>query len=218
MHGSRGYRLYRRCAWETGPEQSLIDSFATMTFNELGSAANRIFLTENAKDTLCRNVTIYGRCRYEDKGTVTNPLIDRGCIFHYCELGLTINITCQGCAFNHDPLRVHAGNQSDRLGHIPERLAFLSESKGQLELVDWAVGLHKRISSSSSSSSKKRLNVESPSFTPSSLSVNGSSTPKKTTTISPKAASAAPFQPKSIASRMGAFVFRLVIYSVRPVC
>ena len=24
--------------------------------------------TENAKDTLCRNVTIYGKCRYEDKG------------------------------------------------------------------------------------------------------------------------------------------------------
>ncbi len=23
---------------------------------------------EHAKDTLCRNVTIYGRCRYEDKG------------------------------------------------------------------------------------------------------------------------------------------------------
>lgn len=23
---------------------------------------------ENAKDTLCRNVTIYGHCRYEDKG------------------------------------------------------------------------------------------------------------------------------------------------------
>ncbi|KAJ5131208.1 uncharacterized protein N7515_007247 [Penicillium bovifimosum] len=23
---------------------------------------------DNAKDTLCRNVTIYGRCRYEDKG------------------------------------------------------------------------------------------------------------------------------------------------------
>lgn len=30
---------------------------------------------ENAKDTLCRNVLIYGHCRYED----------------------------QGCAFNHDP-------------------------------------------------------------------------------------------------------------------
>ena len=26
------------------------------------------FELENAKDTLCRNVTIYGRCRYEDKG------------------------------------------------------------------------------------------------------------------------------------------------------
>ena len=26
---------------------------------------------ENAKDTLCRNVTIYGRCRYEDKGIYT---------------------------------------------------------------------------------------------------------------------------------------------------
>lgn len=25
-------------------------------------------MTENAKDTLCRNVTIYGHCRYEDKG------------------------------------------------------------------------------------------------------------------------------------------------------
>jgi hypothetical protein len=27
-----------------------------------------LHLSENAKDTLCRNVTIYGRCRYEDKG------------------------------------------------------------------------------------------------------------------------------------------------------
>lgn len=26
-------------------------------------------LTENTKDILCRNVTIYGKCRYEDKGT-----------------------------------------------------------------------------------------------------------------------------------------------------
>lgn len=32
---------------------------------------------DNAKDTLCRNVLIYGHCRYED----------------------------QGCAFNHDPNR-----------------------------------------------------------------------------------------------------------------
>lgn len=54
----------------------------------------------------------------------------------------------------------------------------------------------------SSSSSKKRLNVDSPSFTPSHLAANGSSAPKKTTSISPKAASAAPFQPKSLTSRM----------------
>ena len=25
-------------------------------------------MTENAKDTLCRNVTIYGSCRFQDKG------------------------------------------------------------------------------------------------------------------------------------------------------
>ncbi|KAK4866474.1 hypothetical protein LT330_008406 [Penicillium expansum] len=88
---------------------------------------------ENAKDTLCRNVTIYGRCRYEDKG----------------------------CAFNHDPTKLNT-NQSD---------------------------------------SKKRFNVDSPSFTPSLLSGNGVSAPKKSTAISPKAASAAPFQPRTTSSR-----------------
>ena len=31
--------------------------------------------TENAKDTLCRNVTIYGRCRYEDKGNDTKTVV-----------------------------------------------------------------------------------------------------------------------------------------------
>ena len=46
------------------------------------------------------------------------------------------------------------------------------------------------------SSVQKRLNVDSPSFTPASLSVNGSSLPSKTKGLSPKAASAAPFQPK----------------------
>ncbi|OQD78146.1 hypothetical protein PENDEC_c001G04119 [Penicillium decumbens] len=90
---------------------------------------------ENAKDTLCRNVTIYGRCRYEDKG----------------------------CAFNHDPHRLNAANQSD--------------------------------------SNKKRFNVDSPSFTPSLLSGNGTSGPKKSNPISPKAANAAPFQPRPAASR-----------------
>ncbi|KAJ5126910.1 PAB-dependent poly(A)-specific ribonuclease subunit 3 [Penicillium atrosanguineum] len=90
--------------------------------------------TENAKDTLCRNVTIYGRCRYEDKG----------------------------CAFNHDPHKLNPANQSD--------------------------------------SNKKRFNVDSPSFTPSLLSGNGTG-PKKSNPISPKAANAAPFQPRPATSR-----------------
>jgi hypothetical protein len=30
-------------------------------------------ILENAKDTLCRNITIYGRCRYEDKGAALAP-------------------------------------------------------------------------------------------------------------------------------------------------
>ncbi|KAA8651660.1 PAN-complex poly(A)-binding subunit PAN3 [Aspergillus tanneri] len=105
-----------------------------------GTGSPKIKSRENAKDTLCRNVTIYGRCRYEDKG----------------------------CAFNHDPHKVNAAYQD---------------------------------------SNKRRLNVDSPSFTPSLLSSNGSSpttssaTTKKVTTISPKAANAAPFQPRNISSR-----------------
>ncbi|KKY20858.1 putative pab-dependent polyspecific ribonuclease subunit pan3 [Phaeomoniella chlamydospora] len=86
---------------------------------------------ENAKDTLCRNVTIYGKCRYEDKG-------------------------------------MHASSRNLRKG----------------------------------------LNVDSPSFTPSLLSVNGANSGKKSTTISPKAASAAVFMPKSIASRSSTPVAR----------
>lgn len=33
------------------------------------------YLVENAKDTLCRNVTIYGRCRFEDKGAAIVPCL-----------------------------------------------------------------------------------------------------------------------------------------------
>lgn len=85
---------------------------------------------ESAKDTLCRNVTIYGHCRYEEKG----------------------------CAFNHDPNKVHtAATQQE--------------------------------------SAKKRFNVDSPSFTPSSLSVNNPN--PKPLGLSPKAANAAPFRPKN---------------------
>ncbi|KAJ5091408.1 hypothetical protein NUU61_006278 [Penicillium alfredii] len=50
------------------------------------------------------------------------------------------------------------------------------------------------------SSNKKRFNVDSPSFTPSLLSGNGAA-PKKSTTMSPKAANAAPFQPRTTSSR-----------------
>ncbi|KEF56974.1 PAB-dependent poly(A)-specific ribonuclease subunit pan3 [Exophiala aquamarina CBS 119918] len=32
---------------------------------------------ENAKDTLCRNVTIYGKCRYEDKGCAFNHNVEK---------------------------------------------------------------------------------------------------------------------------------------------
>jgi len=37
---------------------------------DLGTRAERG--TENAKDTLCRNVVIYGHCRYEDQGCAFN--------------------------------------------------------------------------------------------------------------------------------------------------
>ncbi|KAG8528798.1 uncharacterized protein KY384_006486 [Bacidia gigantensis] len=45
---------------------------------------------------------------------------------------------------------------------------------------------------------RKRLNVDSPSFTPSSLAANGNAPVSKALTLSPRTASAAPFKPKSI--------------------
>ncbi|KAI9759692.1 MAG: PAB-dependent poly(A)-specific ribonuclease subunit 3 [Chaenotheca gracillima] len=51
---------------------------------------------------------------------------------------------------------------------------------------------------------KKRLNVDSPTFTPSSLSTNGRAPASKSTTISPKAVSAAPFTPKPSNTGKGA--------------
>lgn len=50
---------------------------------------------------------------------------------------------------------------------------------------------------------KKRLNVDSPSFTPANLTVNGSQAKPKSIGISPKFANAAPFKPKGLASRPG---------------
>lgn len=81
------------------------------------------------KDVTCKNVGIYGYCRYADKG----------------------------CTFNHDVVKV-----------TPPR----------------------------AESSKLGLNVDSPSFTPYSLVVNGNHPPPKSSRLSPKAVNAAPFKPK----------------------
>lgn len=45
---------------------------------------SQVFGTENAKETLCRNVTIYGRCRYEDKGIINLMCDDRGAELTEC--------------------------------------------------------------------------------------------------------------------------------------
>ena len=55
---------------------------------------------ENAKDVLCKNVTIYGYCRYENKGSQ----IGLASCSHFLML-------CQGCAFNHDPNRNSAATE-----------------------------------------------------------------------------------------------------------
>ncbi|KAL8690146.1 MAG: hypothetical protein Q9218_004345 [Villophora microphyllina] len=108
---------------------------------------------ENAKDTLCRNVTIYGHCRYEDKGDIPHHMEEN-----------TAADQMEGCSFSHD------------IG----KAAF---------------------SPTPSENVKKRFNVDSPSFTPSNLAVNGSQARPKSTGISPKFANAAPFKPKGLTSR-----------------
>lgn len=73
-------------------------------------------------------------------------------------------------------------------------------STSQSSSISSAFACTTRISSAIMENSKKRFNVDSPSFTPSLLSGNGTSVPKKSTAISPKAVSAAPFQPRVSAS------------------
>ncbi|GMF79914.1 unnamed protein product [Aspergillus oryzae] len=109
----------------------------------------------------------------------------------------------RGCAFNHDPHKVNTTYQSDRLAYPGSELDSSSWNV-QLQLVVTMT----YVDCTSSNNSRRRLNVDSPSFTPSLLSSNGSSpttasvTAKKAATISPKAANAAPFQPRNITSRM----------------
>ena len=60
-------------------------------------------LLENAKDTLCRNVTIYGKCRYEDKGKSNTryavPVSDG---------------SLTGCAFIHGTGKSSSGQNTER--------------------------------------------------------------------------------------------------------
>ncbi|ROT41658.1 PAB-dependent poly(A)-specific ribonuclease subunit PAN3 [Sodiomyces alkalinus F11] len=98
--------------------------------------------TRDTKDTLCRNVLIYGHCRYENSG----------------------------CAFNHDQNR----NNSSQNSHSTQ---------------------------TSSENGTKKLNVDSPSFTPTGLqsTTTNPSTPtssSKRPTFSTQAASAASFVPR----------------------
>ena len=76
-------------------------------------ANSLMFFLENAKDTLCRNVTIYGRCRYEDKGTANRFLFP----LHIIDYELDLTAHPKGCAFNHDPQKMNPANNSDRLGY-----------------------------------------------------------------------------------------------------
>jgi hypothetical protein len=43
----------------------------------LGGRAMLTLIPENVKGTLCRNVTIYGHCRYENKGTRLGHMYSR---------------------------------------------------------------------------------------------------------------------------------------------
>ncbi|KAF4634548.1 hypothetical protein G7Y89_g3563 [Cudoniella acicularis] len=158
---------------------------------------------ENAKETLCRNVLIYGHCRYED----------------------------QGCAFNHDPnksLQTDSKAQkraprnaswkrpaadfprpsqippshepppakAPSLGPPARKLAG-SQSQSRAPSSKNQTGDRGGIQSFANirNSLKKTLNVDSPSFTPATLPV-----PSKTSAISSQAANAAPFTPRGLAS------------------
>jgi PAB-dependent poly(A)-specific ribonuclease subunit 3 len=89
----------------------------------------------------------------------------------------SVNNTQNGMESSGSP---HAPSQRDRYEALNEHLANLHQSKK---------------TQTNSDRLKKSLNVESPSFTPSTLSV-----PNKTSAISSQAANAAPFTPRSMTS------------------
>lgn len=104
---------------------------------------------DNNKDIACKNVGIYGYCRYADKG----------------------------CLFKHEVVKV-TPPRAERYA-----IAIGTGEEPKSMLIDLF-------------SSKLGLNVDSPSFTPSSLVVNGNHPPAKSSRLSPKAVNAAPFKPK----------------------
>lgn len=89
----------------------------------------------------------------------------------------------KGCAFNHDPMKVGVSQSQ------PERCVNAA-----------ANALSRAICLLCLLSTKKHLNVDSPSFTPSSLTANGFVSPPKSKRLSPKSANAAPFKPKGLSS------------------
>lgn len=133
---------------------------------------------ENAKDTLCRNVTIYGHCRYEEKGGHIQIQSFRNQPADLVMKGVLSTTTQSSLR----PPTIRWRSVQSQLPILAEMLC------------------------SCLSSVKKRFNVDSPSFTPASLTVNGAS---KTPGLSPKAANAAPFKPRNFSP--GTFVFRRLI-------
>ena len=114
-----------------------------------------------AKNTFCRNVTIYGHCRYENSELI-----------FYGRRHLNANFSVNAaCPYVHDPAR-------------------LNNPQMQNENI------------------KKRFNVDSPSFTPLQPATNGALTPApRSAAISPKAANAAVFTPKSQRSSRAPFSY-----------
>lgn len=110
---------------------------------------------ENQKNIPCRNITIYGNCRYEN----------------------------EGCAFNHDRSAFAAlapPNSSTQSVQFTSRQG--AEGYGAYLPYRSAV--------------RTRMNADSPSFTPAQTSPNGGQA-ARSTAISPKAANAAVFTPKT---------------------
>ena len=88
-------------------------AIAVIVWMFMAGCTNEVVYPENAKDTLCRNVTIYGRCRYEDKGArIPWSTVYIGS----CEYNLIVlRALSPGCAFNHDPQKLNPANNFDRL-------------------------------------------------------------------------------------------------------